>query len=183
MFVIQQLYYQLSVLQQQLADCTKRLQEIEQKLQGQSASTPPIHIEKIEYNFDQLKIETLEGTLSIGLSPSDLSNHENVEIPGWPIKSVQQDQLISHARNYLTEQIPIVFSEHSQIVDPNGSPLSEDVLINQLMNQLPGRIEHLKANHEGQTPPSDELLKALIERDLSHALQSLHAQQPNVKGE
>lgn len=33
-----------------------------------------VTIEKIEYNFDQLKVETLEGTLNVGLSPAGLGD-------------------------------------------------------------------------------------------------------------
>ncbi|WP_458414379.1 spore germination protein GerPC [Schinkia sp. CFF1] len=37
------------------------------------------HIERIEYKFDQLKIETLEGTLNIGLTPQGMSDPDTFE--------------------------------------------------------------------------------------------------------
>lgn len=39
------------------------------------------HIEKIEYNFDQLKVETLEGTLNIGLTPNGMNAIEDLAVP------------------------------------------------------------------------------------------------------
>ena len=36
---------------------------------------------ELEYKFDQLKVETLEGTLNIGLNPSDLQGIEDFSIP------------------------------------------------------------------------------------------------------
>ena len=36
----------------------------------------------MEYKFDQLKVETLEGTLNIGLNPSDLQGIEDFSVPG-----------------------------------------------------------------------------------------------------
>jgi spore germination protein PC len=40
------------------------------------------HIDKIEYNFDQLKVEKLEGTLTIGISPSSLDNIDDLSVNG-----------------------------------------------------------------------------------------------------
>lgn len=41
-----------------------------------------IHIDKIEYNFDQLKVEKLDGTLTIGISPSALDQIEDFSVNG-----------------------------------------------------------------------------------------------------
>lgn len=49
-------------LERQLAAFERELQEIKQR--------PQMTVERIEYKFDQLKVETLEGTLNIGLTPN-----------------------------------------------------------------------------------------------------------------
>ncbi|MNF83887.1 putative spore germination protein GerPC [compost metagenome] len=41
-----------------------------------------IHIDKIEYNFDQLKVEKLDGTLTIGISPSALDQIDDLSVNG-----------------------------------------------------------------------------------------------------
>ncbi|WP_449539401.1 spore germination protein GerPC [Ferdinandcohnia sp. Marseille-Q9671] len=56
-----------------------QLEEIIQYLQkeiDEIKNKPITRIDKIEYKFDQLKVETLEGTLNIGLNPM---NGEQVE--------------------------------------------------------------------------------------------------------
>ena len=53
-------------LEKAIFQLNKEIQELKQK--------PAIHVDKMEYKFDQLKVETLEGTLNIGLNPSDSSN-------------------------------------------------------------------------------------------------------------
>ncbi|MDQ0871788.1 spore germination protein PC [Paenibacillus sp. V4I3] len=44
-----------------------------------------VHIDKIEYNFDQLKVEKLDGTLTIGISPSSLDNIDDLSVNGAPM--------------------------------------------------------------------------------------------------
>jgi hypothetical protein len=41
-----------------------------------------IHIDRIEYKFDQLKVEKLDGTLTIGISPSLLDNIDDLTVNG-----------------------------------------------------------------------------------------------------
>jgi spore germination protein PC len=41
---------------------------------------PPVQIGNIEYKFDQLKVETLEGTLNIGLNPTDLNDIDDFSV-------------------------------------------------------------------------------------------------------
>ena len=38
-------------------------------------------LNELEYKFDQLKVETLEGTLNIGLNPTDLQGIEDFSVP------------------------------------------------------------------------------------------------------
>ncbi|KPC97583.1 putative spore germination protein GerPC [Geobacillus sp. BCO2] len=46
----------------------RRLRSLEARLREMEAQ-PRTSIERIEYKFDQLKVETLEGTLNIGIAP------------------------------------------------------------------------------------------------------------------
>ena len=64
----------------------KRILQLEQELKRLTEeisllkNKPPIHVDKIEYKFDQLKVESLDGTLNIGLNPSDLNNIDELAI-------------------------------------------------------------------------------------------------------
>lgn len=61
----------IDTLQATIIELKQQLLEQEQQ---QSSTTPPIfHVEKIEYHFDQLKVDTLEGSLQIGLSTASSS--------------------------------------------------------------------------------------------------------------
>ena len=47
----------------------------------------------MEYKFDQLKVETLEGTLNIGLNPSDLQAIEDFSVPNGKGKGPGTDRV------------------------------------------------------------------------------------------
>lgn len=75
---LQLLEKRIKDLEKQVAALTNEITTIKEK--------PSVHIERIDYSFDQLKVETLEGTLNIGLNPEDLSNIEELAInPNSPI--------------------------------------------------------------------------------------------------
>lgn len=57
--------------QQTIERLEQELQQIKQQLAKQEQSLPIYHVGKIEYHFDQLKVDTLEGSLQIGLSTSN----------------------------------------------------------------------------------------------------------------
>ncbi|WP_312475560.1 spore germination protein GerPC [Neobacillus sp.] len=114
-----------------------------------------IHVDKIEYKFDQLKVETLEGTLNIGLNPSDLSEIEDFAVqnqtlpaPFSPKAQMQRSMKIEEAiYRYLETDLPqiIVETQKKFNMEPSDSYLAfikEDII-----KQLPNRIEfHLKAS-------------------------------------
>lgn len=59
-------------LEQMLVQLQQDIAEIKDRNQTQ--------IDKIEYNFDQLKVETLEGTLNIGLTPNGMNQIEDMAV-------------------------------------------------------------------------------------------------------
>ncbi|KAB7665390.1 spore germination protein GerPC [Bacillus sp. B1-b2] len=80
-------FYQYSEqMKYYLQQVEKRIKHLEQVVNTLTTeidtlkSRPSVHVDRIDYSFDQLKIETLEGTLNIGLNPEDLSNIEELSI-------------------------------------------------------------------------------------------------------
>ncbi|WP_256757136.1 spore germination protein GerPC [Cohnella sp. WQ 127256] len=74
---LQQMSEQLTSIQQQLNDIKNK---------------PPLHI---EYHFDQLKVNRLEGTLNVGLSPQGIPGIESLETPDpscWNVKTEKPDE-------------------------------------------------------------------------------------------
>lgn len=74
------LYDYLAKLQRYLSWQTKKIQALEQRLLllekqlKELEQQPRTNIERIEYKFDQLKVETLEGTLNIGITPNGVGS-------------------------------------------------------------------------------------------------------------
>lgn len=85
----------------------KRIQQLEEIVQTMKTNIddmknqPHTTIEKIEYKFDQLKIEHLAGTLNIGLNPTDPKQVENFEVmqKGVNVNGVQKE-----LRQQITQQ-------------------------------------------------------------------------------
>ncbi|KAA0547640.1 spore gernimation protein GerPC [Bacillus sp. BGMRC 2118] len=77
----QQIQYQqieIQKMQTSLASVQSELKELKKK--------PSTTIEKIEYKFDQLKVETLEGTLNIGLNPYNDEQIEDFDVTQGKLK-------------------------------------------------------------------------------------------------
>ncbi|NHM31708.1 spore germination protein GerPC [Neobacillus terrae] len=132
---IRQLEYSLNEMQ-------KEIQELKAK--------PPISVGRIEYKFDQLKVETLEGTLNIGLNPSDMQGIEDFAVgnqtlstPFSPAEQMRQtidveDEILNYVDSDSENIISACEKEFSKTVDSSYySFIKEDI-----KKQLPGRIEH-----------------------------------------
>lgn len=64
-------------MEQRMQEQQDMIEQLQQELEllkqqaGKEQHAPTIHVDKIEYRFDQLKVDTLEGSLQIGLSTSN----------------------------------------------------------------------------------------------------------------
>jgi spore germination protein PC len=111
---------------------------------------PAMQIEKIEYKFDQLKVETLEGTLNIGLNPTDLQGIEDFTVEGkqpaanplGPANLFQSTMRIEQeALKNLDSQIELVINQYQtnkqvKIDDSYITFIKDDI-----RKQLPTRIQ------------------------------------------
>ena len=137
----------------------KRIRLLESKIealekQAKDLKTrPPIHVDRIEYKFDQLKVESLDGTLNIGLNPADLQNIEDfainnkgAEAPFHPKLHFQRTiEIEDRMSQFLENELNNLIQETAQtlnipINDTHYAFIKEDII-----KQLPVRIEyHLK---------------------------------------
>ncbi|MCM3567802.1 spore germination protein GerPC [Neobacillus mesonae] len=200
----QDFYQYLQWLQQCIQAQDQRIAALEasiQKLQSQLKQIrekPTIHVDTIEYSFDQLKVETLEGTLNIGLNPNELSDiedfaveNQSLQTPFSPKQQMRKSMKIEDSiREYLQTDLPQIVDEAQRnfSIPPNNSYLSfikEDIL-----KQLPSRIDYhihhfAKKNNQDaddRRPIEDKVIGALkqeIQNGVKVFLQNLPE---NMKG-
>ncbi|PGV46027.1 spore germination protein GerPC [Bacillus sp. AFS037270] len=179
----------IAALEQAIQDLQKDFKQVKEK--------PTIHVDRIEYSFDQLKVETLEGTLNIGLNPNDLSNIEDFAVQNQSLKSpippkeqMQRSIKIEEAiYHYLEADLPqIIFDAQNRLaIQPNDSYLAfikEDII-----RQLPTRIDHHLKVNTGKVPsnengPSiDEIVITAIKQEIQNGVWTFLNNLPeNMKG-
>ncbi|MEH7416420.1 spore germination protein GerPC [Neobacillus drentensis] len=179
----------IAALEQTISKLQKDLKQIQEK--------PVVHVDRIEYKFDQLKVETLEGTLNIGLNPNDLSGIEDFAVQNQslntPLSSKEQMQRSMEIEKaiyeYLEKELPqIIVDAQSQLsIQPNDSYFSfikEDII-----RQLPNRIDfHLKAEaakvrSEENNVSIDEMVIHSIKQEIQNGVLTFLSNLPeNMKG-
>lgn len=133
-----------------------KLEEMVLSLQQDLATLkdrPPVQIGTIEYKFDQLKVETLEGTLNIGLNPTDIGGIDdftvdqqavNVPIPPKQLfkRTIEVENTLYH---YLETDLEDIYRDAQMklgiaVDDSYFTFIKEDI-----KKQLSGRVAtHLK---------------------------------------
>ncbi|MBT2653818.1 spore gernimation protein [Bacillus sp. ISL-18] len=186
---IQSQEQRIAALEQTINKLQKEFKQIQEK--------PVVHVDRIEYKFDQLKVETLEGTLNIGLNPNDLSGIEDFAVQNQslntPLSSKEQMQRSMEVEKaiyeYLETDLPqiIVEAQNQLSIQPNDSYLSfikEDII-----RQLPNRIDfHLKANatkvrSEEKGASFDEIVINSIKQEIQNGVWTFLNNLPeNMKG-
>ena len=190
-------------LQQCVQAQERRIAQLEQLVKQMAADLkqlkdkPPIHVGTIEYKFDQLKIETVEGTLNIGLNPSDLQGIEDLAInqagmnmPVDPKAQMQRSMEIEDSiYNYLETDLPNIITETQMKlnIQPNDAYLS--FIKEDIKKQLPSRIDfHLKAaaaqnrTEENDNVIHDNILNA-IKQEIQNGVLTFFQHLPeNMKG-
>jgi spore germination protein PC len=156
--MVQDIYYYLQQLHRTMMMQEKRIKGLEglvTELQDELDNLkkkPPITVEKIEYKFDQLKVETLEGTLNIGLNPSDLQGIDSVEVnTGLAPNPLQSDpknqfrfsmELEEELYQRLETDLPQLIANAETKINQK---LKEDFygfIKEDIRKQIPSRVQH-----------------------------------------
>lgn len=113
--IFRQLYTQLLWQSEKLVKMDRKLDDILLELQALRRQKA-VNVEKIEYNFDQLKVEKLDGTLNIGITPDNAKSIEqfaigdnDVMVGPIPIKTDAPESyaaIQSGVMNYLNVDVP-----------------------------------------------------------------------------
>ncbi|WP_033829558.1 spore germination protein GerPC [Bacillus andreraoultii] len=187
---INQLAAQLKKQEEQLAKLEKKNSELSEAIQTLEKQ-PPINVERIDYHFDQLKIERLDGTLNIGLNPQDLQGMDELSIP-QPISrggtnkanANQFTQLQKKIHTYLDEELPAFIEsvkkeKQFELDDSYINFIKEDI-----RKQLPDRLAFYaqKLGKQGREISVEEEEKFIYQhliQDIQQAIYSFFKQFPS----
>jgi len=150
---LQQAELKIQLLTERMADLQKQVDE--------AKSRPPMNV---EYHFDQLKINRLEGTLNVGLSPQGVQGIESLETPDascWKVTTEQADEAAEPIRelqgemlSYMDSQAPRLLSD---MLERFGIALDEAhraQVIEDVKRQLGERVHYYARKEE--YPPKDK---------------------------
>ncbi|MCM3586099.1 spore germination protein GerPC [Mesobacillus maritimus] len=152
----------IKTLEKQLAELQKELSTLKER--------PPVQVGTIEYKFDQLKVETLEGTLNIGLNPSDLEgisdftvDNKNIQTPVAPKDQFMRSMEIENElREYLEGNLPEVFEKTQQKLQFNVDESYYSFIKEDITKQLSSRI----ATHLNHLPQESKELTEDMKLDI-----------------
>ncbi|NEW08019.1 hypothetical protein GK047_18630 [Paenibacillus sp. SYP-B3998] len=213
----QQLCTYIEVQKQRIDKLEQTVATLEQsvaKLQGDlnaQKDQKRIHIDKIEYNFDQLKVEKLDGTLTIGISPSSLDSIEDFTVNGVsvgkegqsgavpeggnpaastigtsPDLGVQQ-QVSSRIQQYLQQDVQ---ADIKNLELKYQYPLDDDykeLILEDIRKQLDTRIGHYVNQYRsvGFKEPMEAITTGIMEKtkqDILSALETYISSLPRNEG-
>ncbi|MGN9866103.1 spore germination protein GerPC [Bacillus swezeyi] len=173
---LQQQAVQIERLERQMAAIQLELNQLKEN--------PGTRIDRIEYKFDQLKIERLDGTLNIGLNPADPDSVENFEIAQQQpdIGTLQQElgsQLMQQTRQivdaYLNEETPLLLEQledryDSKLDDTNRQHIIEDIR-KQIDSRIRYYVKHVKPNDSISPREHAERLADYVKEDIARAIE------------
>ena len=138
-------------MQRYLEAQEKRIMQLEQEIKrlteevSNLKNKPPIRIDKIEYKFDQLKVESLDGTLNIGLNPNDLNNIDEFAINNQPASPTpflfpERDRVVGEMVEEITSDLDEMIQETEEQVGISLEPSYHEFIRNDVSRQLGQRI-------------------------------------------
>ena len=145
-------WYSYSIqLQRYLEIQDKRILQLEQEIKRLSEeissikNKPPIHVDRIEYKFDQLKIESLDGTLNIGLNPNDLNSIDEFSINNQPASPTafpfpDREKIVNEMAEELMKDLNEMIQETEEQVGISLNPSYHEFIRNDVGRQLEQRI-------------------------------------------
>lgn len=183
--------YQQQQYQLQQSEKMKELEERISNLEKQLQENNSLRVDKIEYHFDQLKIERLDGTLHIGLSPNDLANIDDLGIPTAKQSTVVNPvtrKLVPQLNQFINERGPKMIHELSEKHNKPINHKLEGDIIHDILGQIPDRIQfyenEAKEKHQITHPQQlESFISDHIKKEVYHSLQRFIENTEDQKGE
>lgn len=191
-FYIKQLYDYVNLQQQEIASLKQSISNLTTEMK-QLKEKPSVTVERLEYKFDQLKVETLEGTLNIGLNPSDLTNMDDFSVPtpttsgGNPLlKNISfKRALTDKLDDYLNNQLDTIINDNERQIGRQLDSTYTNLIRDDILKQLPARIDHYIysfGSYQNDGLDEEQLFEKIyntIVADIHKAVHSFITQMPN----
>lgn len=177
----------------------KKLETVVYELQQEIAAIkekPPLQIGNIEYKFDQLKVETLEGTLNIGLNPSDLEgvsdfsvDNKNIQTPFSPKDLFRGSMEVENKlREYIDTTLPEVYKSTKEKLSLNIDDSYYQFIKEDILKQLPNRVQTHLNSLPAEKRESEEAIQLGVFEKIKNEIQQgvylfLEQVQKQTKGE
>ncbi|MGY3718325.1 spore germination protein GerPC [Sutcliffiella cohnii] len=180
---------QITALEDLLKTMQKEIIQLKEK--------PTMNIERIEYKFDQLKVETLEGTLNIGLTPGSagaiedfIVTQDNLQVPTQQRNEQVALQIEKELKDYLTKNGTERIKNAANHVGRSLEEHYYDFMIQDIAKQLPKKInlylneltpEAIKQNYS-----NDQIKNAAVDqikKDMDVAFTTFIKNLPTNKGD
>lgn len=195
----QDIYQILQSMQAYIQHQDKKLQKLQKKIQtleetvSSLKARPPVNIERMEYSFDQLKVDTLEGTLNIGLNPSDLQAIEDFSVPGnngtiHPKERISMvTEIESSINEYLDVNLQTIIGDTSKQLQFPVDETYREFILQDIKKQLSTRIESYlnQPLRDGNTQEQQkEWIIEQLKKEIQHGILTFLQNLPeNMKGE
>lgn len=180
-----ELYQYLRNLQYYIEAQRKKIKTLESRIEALESDTAMLKERKpinIEYKFDQLKVETLEGTLNIGLSPNESGSigeyavggnvKEDVTLPIENNFANLKGKIRHGVINYLNKD---AYLDADKIAKKYNYELDEsyrELIIEDIRKQVDGRIQ-LYLNKSGKDIKDENAKNELGETIMKKLIQDV----------
>jgi spore germination protein PC len=184
----------LQAQENRMAALEQTVQRMQEEIR-QLKDKPSIKVDRIEYKFDQLKVEKLDGTLNIGLNPSDLANIEDFAVqnqslntPIHPKAQMQRSMKIEESiYQYLETDLPALFKDIQDQLKVSLDDSYLDFIKQDILKQLPARIDfHLQntasVERENEQRTEETIIELLKQEIRKGILIFINHLPENVKG-
>ncbi len=193
-YTIQQLYLFIERQQKEITFLRQSIQSLSNELK-QVKEKPNVTVERLEYKFDQLKVETLEGTLNIGINPADLNSVEDFSVPPGSTETQTfvrhpnlYDETLEKLNHYIDHELDTLIKDTETQVgrtldEPYINMIKEDI-----RKQIPGRADHYlgffstQPNYNANEEELYSKVYKTLLADINKAVHGFISQIPNQQG-
>ncbi|PES85738.1 spore gernimation protein GerPC [Bacillus cereus] len=172
---LNQLQQALQIQQQTILNLEEQVRLLQEEL-NELKSRPSSSIGKVEYKFDQLKVENLNGTLNIGLNPFSTKGQqiEDFQVDTETLKVNPETEtnpdfyqgILQEMHRYLDEE---AYSRILHFEQEERTPLDEmyrQMMVDDIKKQMEHRLPYYLSqvqSHEGISTDSDYLRDIIIQ--------------------